>query len=147
VVSFLLVFPPKPYRHSFFLPPVLHAPKSTSNFLQPPVISSLLDPNILLGTLFSNTISPCSFLNAREQVIHPSHISLKIIKMYTCSICIGTELLHIFKENMLNHPWQQAKSFLTFYTLYKNTKFSVYPHFRILIILFHAHHKSTGPNK
>jgi hypothetical protein len=32
---------------------------------------SLLDLNILLNTLFSNTLSPRSFLNVTEQVSHP----------------------------------------------------------------------------
>jgi hypothetical protein len=33
---------------------------SLCNFLHPPVTSSLLGPNILLNTLFSNTLSLCS---------------------------------------------------------------------------------------
>jgi hypothetical protein len=41
------------------------------NFLHSPVTSSLLRPNILLSTLFSNTPSLCSSLNVREQVSHP----------------------------------------------------------------------------
>jgi hypothetical protein len=43
--------------------------------------------------------------NDREQFMHSSHILLQI-KMYTCTISIGTELLHIFNENMVKHPWQ-----------------------------------------
>jgi hypothetical protein len=50
---------------------------SLCNFLQPPVTSSLLGPNILLSTLFSNTLNLCSFLNARDQVSHP-HKTLNI---------------------------------------------------------------------
>jgi hypothetical protein len=38
--------------------------------LQPPVTSSLLGPNILLSTLFSNTLNPCSSLNVRDKVSH-----------------------------------------------------------------------------
>jgi hypothetical protein len=41
------------------------------NFLHSPVTSSLLGPNILLSTLFSNTLSLCSSLNVRDQVSHP----------------------------------------------------------------------------
>jgi hypothetical protein len=41
------------------------------NVLHGPVTSSLLGPNILLSTLFSNTPSLCSFLNVRHQVSHP----------------------------------------------------------------------------
>jgi hypothetical protein len=32
---------------------------------------SLLGPNILLSTLFSNTLSLCSSLSVRDQVWHP----------------------------------------------------------------------------
>jgi hypothetical protein len=39
--------------------------------LHSPVTSSVLDPNILLITLFSNTLSLCSSLNVRDQVSHP----------------------------------------------------------------------------
>jgi hypothetical protein len=41
------------------------------NFLHSPVTSSLLGPNILLRTLFSNTLSLCSSLSVRDQVPHP----------------------------------------------------------------------------
>jgi hypothetical protein len=34
-------------------------------------LSSLFGPNILLSTLFSNTLSLCSSLNVRDQVSHP----------------------------------------------------------------------------
>jgi hypothetical protein len=55
------------------------------SFLQPPVISSLFGPNILLSTLFSNTLSLCCFLNVRDQVSHPYRITGKIdTTWYTC---------------------------------------------------------------
>jgi hypothetical protein len=38
---------------------------SLCSFLQPTVTSSLFGPNILLKTLFSNTLSLCSSLNIR----------------------------------------------------------------------------------
>jgi hypothetical protein len=44
---------------------------SLCSFLQPPGTSSLLGPNILLSTLFSNTINLCSARNVRDQVSHP----------------------------------------------------------------------------
>jgi hypothetical protein len=44
--------------------------------------SSLLGPNILLSTLFSNTISLCSSLNVRVQVLHPYRTTGKIIVLY-----------------------------------------------------------------
>ena len=44
---------------------------SLCNFLHSPVTSSLLLPNILLNTLFSNTLSLCSSLNISDQVSNP----------------------------------------------------------------------------
>jgi hypothetical protein len=41
---------------------------------------SLLGPNILLSTLFSNTLSLCSSLSVRDQV----YILLKIHRSFTC---------------------------------------------------------------
>jgi hypothetical protein len=41
------------------------------SLLHSPVASSLLGPNILLITLFSNTLSLCSSLSVRDQVSHP----------------------------------------------------------------------------
>jgi hypothetical protein len=35
------------------------------------VTPSLFGPNIVLSTLFSNTLSVCSSLNVRDQVSHP----------------------------------------------------------------------------
>jgi hypothetical protein len=40
------------------------------NFLHSPVTSSLLGSNILLRTLFSNTLSLCSSLSVRDQVYY-----------------------------------------------------------------------------
>ena len=42
---------------------------SLCNFLHSPVTPSLLGPNILLNTLFSNTLSLCSNLNVSDQVL------------------------------------------------------------------------------
>ena len=51
-----------------------HKPLSTSlcSFLHFPVTSSLLGPNILLNTLFSNILSLRSSINMSDQVILPS---------------------------------------------------------------------------
>jgi hypothetical protein len=46
------------------------------------VTSSLLGPNILLSTLFSNTLSVCSSFNVRDQVSHPYRTTGKIIVLY-----------------------------------------------------------------
>jgi polysaccharide pyruvyl transferase WcaK-like protein len=50
---------------------------------QPRIVSTLLDQNILLNTLFSNTLSLCSSLNVRDQVSHPYKSTCKIIMLYT----------------------------------------------------------------
>ena len=52
---------------------------SLCSFLHPPVISSLLCPNILLSNLFLNTLSPRSFLNVSDQVSRPCKRTGKII--------------------------------------------------------------------
>jgi hypothetical protein len=55
---------------------------SLCSFLQPPLTSSLFRPNILLNTLFSDTLSLCSSLNVRDQVSHPYRTTCKIIVLY-----------------------------------------------------------------
>jgi phosphate starvation-inducible membrane PsiE len=52
------------------------------NFLQPPVTSSLLGRNILLSTLFSNTLNLCSSLYVRDQVPHSYKTTDKITVSY-----------------------------------------------------------------
>jgi hypothetical protein len=52
---------------------------SLCSFLQHPVISSLSSQNILLSTLFSNTLSICSSLKVRDQVSHPYRTTGKIL--------------------------------------------------------------------
>ena len=55
---------------------------SLCSFLHSPVTSSLLRPNILLSTLFSNSLSLCSTRNLRDQVSHPYKTTGKIIVLY-----------------------------------------------------------------
>jgi polysaccharide pyruvyl transferase WcaK-like protein len=52
------------------------------NFLHSPITSSLLGPNILLRTLFSNTLSLCSSLSVRDQVSHPYKTTGIIMVLY-----------------------------------------------------------------
>jgi hypothetical protein len=47
-----------------------------------PLNSSLILQNVLLNTLFSNTLSICSSLNGRDQVLHPYRIKNGIIVWY-----------------------------------------------------------------
>jgi hypothetical protein len=51
-------------------------------FLQPHVTSSLFGPNILVNTLFSNTLSLYTSLNDRDQVSYPHKTIGKIIVLY-----------------------------------------------------------------
>jgi len=55
---------------------------SLCSFLHPPVTSSLLRPNNLLSTLFSNTLSLHSSLNVSDQVSHPYKTTGIIIILY-----------------------------------------------------------------
>jgi len=55
---------------------------SLCNFLHSPVTSSLLGPNTLLNTLFSNTLSLHFSLNVSDQVSHPYRTTGKIIVLY-----------------------------------------------------------------
>ena len=55
---------------------------SLCNFLQSSVTSSLLGPNTLLNTLFSNTLSLPSSLNVSDQVSHPYNTTSKIPVLY-----------------------------------------------------------------
>ena len=48
-------------------------------FLHSPITSSFLGPNILLSTLFSNTLSLRSSLSVSDQVSHPYKTAGKII--------------------------------------------------------------------
>jgi len=48
-------------------------------FLHSPATSSLLGPNILLSTLFSNTLSLSSSLNVSDQVLHPYNTTGRIL--------------------------------------------------------------------
>jgi hypothetical protein len=52
------------------------------SFIHSAVTSSLLGPNILLSTVFSNTLSLRSSLNVMDQVSHP-YKTRKIVILYT----------------------------------------------------------------
>ena len=56
---------------------------SLCNLLHYPVSSSLLGPNILLNTMFSNTLSFLSSRSVNDQVSHPYKTTGNIIVLYT----------------------------------------------------------------
>ena len=55
---------------------------SLCSFLHSPVTSSLLDPNIPLNTLFSNTLSLHSSLSVCDQVSHPYKTMVLYISIF-----------------------------------------------------------------
>jgi len=61
---------------------------SLCSFLHSPVTSSLLGPNIILNTLFSNTLSPRSSLNVSDQVSHPYDTTSNIIVLYIWTLIL-----------------------------------------------------------
>jgi hypothetical protein len=103
MVSFPQVSPPKPCMHISYTPHVNTCSAhlilfdlimrkidekyrslsfSLCSFLCSSVTSSLLGPNIFLSTLFSDTLSLCSSLNAKDQISHPYKRTGKIIVLY-----------------------------------------------------------------
>jgi hypothetical protein len=56
---------------------------SLCNFLYPLVSSILFGPNILLSTLFSNTLGLCSSLKIRDQVLHPYRTTVYFLRFQT----------------------------------------------------------------
>jgi hypothetical protein len=74
---------------------------SLCSFLHSPVTSSLYDPNIILNTLFSNTLSPRSSLNVSDQVSHPYKTRGKIIVLFWVSyklIYVNATLWNLFVQ-------------------------------------------------
>ena len=55
---------------------------SLCSFLHSLITSSPLSPNVLLNTLFSDTLSLRSFLNVSDQIWHPYKTTGKIIVLY-----------------------------------------------------------------
>jgi hypothetical protein len=55
---------------------------SLCNFLHSPTLSSLLAPNILLRTLFPNTLNICSYISVKDLVSHPYKRTGKIMVLY-----------------------------------------------------------------
>jgi len=60
---------------------------SLCSFIHSPVTSSLVGPNILLKTLFPNTLNLRSSLSVSDQVSPPYKITDKIIVLYILIFC------------------------------------------------------------
>ena len=94
---------------------------SLRNFLHSPVTSSLLGPNTLLNTLFSNTLSLRSSLNVSDQVSHPYRtfviISRRILlRMRNVSdkICRKNQNTHFVFSGFLRkscHLWNNGDKY------------------------------------
>jgi len=77
------------------------------SFLHSPVTSSLIGQNILLSTLFTNTLNLHSSLNVSDQVSHPYKTTGKII----------------FKTKKINQQNAQINSGLIYYRSITPTSF------------------------
>ena len=77
---------------------------SLCSILHSTVTSSLVGPNILLNTLFSNTLSLSSSLNVRDQVLHPYKRTGKITVLY---ILIFTFFDSKLEDKIFCTEWQQ----------------------------------------
>ena len=82
---------------------------SLCSFLHSPVTSSLLSPNILLNTLFSNTLNLRSSLNVCDQISHPYKTTDKIIVMYILIfVFLDSKLVN---ERFCTELWQAFPGF------------------------------------
>ena len=100
---------------------------SLCSFLHSPVTSSLLRPNILLTTLFANTLSPHSSPSVSNQVWHPHKTIGKIIVLYAW---IFNFLNSTLEDKRFCTEWKQA-----------------FTHFNLLLIssrIFEIFHLSKG---
>ena len=78
---------------------------SLYSFLHTPVTSSSLDSNILLNTLFSNTLSLRSWVSVSDQVPHPYTTTSEIIVLY---ILLFTFLDSKLEDKRFCTEWWEA---------------------------------------
>jgi hypothetical protein len=64
------------------------APQSAVSFIALINQFYLQDPNIILSTLFPNTLSPCSFLNVKDLVSDPYKTTDKFIVLHILTFII-----------------------------------------------------------
>jgi hypothetical protein len=127
VISFRLAFPAiacmhSSSTHSCYMPCSSHPPwlnrsfilgeeyklwsSSLCSFLQSPITLSLFGQNMLLSTLFSNTLSLCFTLNVRHQVSHPYRTTGKIIVLYILKLILHTSYRQ-YINTILKTNWSQ----------------------------------------
>jgi hypothetical protein len=75
---------------------------SLCNFLHSPVTSSVFGPNILLRTLFSNTLSLCSSLNVKYYVSNPYKVSGRIMVLYILTFTFLDSIVEPIKMEKYN---------------------------------------------
>jgi hypothetical protein len=75
---------------------------SLFDFRHSPVTSSLLGLNMLLRTLFSNTLSLCSSLNVRDQVSQPYKTTGRIMVLYILTFGAGFSSGSIVSDYVLD---------------------------------------------
>ena len=75
---------------------------SLCNLLHSPVTSSLLGPNILLNTIFSNTLSFLSSCNVSDQLSHPytTHPKIRYRKPFAASQHLMLLMMGVCTRNM-----------------------------------------------
>jgi hypothetical protein len=81
---------------------------SLCSLLHSSVTLSLLGPNILLSTLFSNTHSLQSSLNVRDYVTHPYRTTCKIIVLHLYIFGWQTGRHKILQQMIASIPWFQS---------------------------------------
>jgi len=75
---------------------------SLCNLLHSPVTSSLLGPNSLLNTMFSNTLSFLSSYNVKDQVKHPyKRGKIIVLDILTLNFWIATSKTKILHRNCM----------------------------------------------
>ena len=93
---------------------------SLCNLLHSPVTSFLLGPNILLNTLFSNTLSFLSSRRVNDQVSHPYKTTGKIIVLYSK---LTYQNLLCLTDALNSHIW--LKILLLWISTYRSQRWRV----------------------
>ena len=91
------------------------------NFLQSPVTSSSLDPNVFPSSLLPNTLSLCASLSLRYQVSHPYKTSSKIVVLFILIflllrrkkiLCRMVQSLVEFRHSPVQHSWVGRRTWI-----------------------------------